>query len=165
MEMGARPTPLAVPGAKPSPCQKRAGPKPHMPNPAAPGPDSSTAKEAKPNSSVLGASRGCSAGTATPSHSNRPRSAPGASPAAVSREPLQWSPHPGLAESNPPSAKSPDRSTSISTHCVVPHRHTRGRGRKSPSGVTALLGMPGGQIPPLTPTPGTVTSWLSSPMP
>lgn len=37
----------------------------------------------------VGVSRGCRAGTATPSHSNLPRSAPGASPATVSREPLQ----------------------------------------------------------------------------
>lgn len=36
---------------------------------------------------------------------------------------------------------------------------------EKPLGVTALLGMPGGRIPPLTPTPGAVTSWLSSPTP
>lgn len=64
-------------------------------------PEESGAKAARAKSRLLhgqrgktqelcaGASRGCSAGTATPSHSNPPRSAPGASPAAVSREPLQ----------------------------------------------------------------------------
>lgn len=48
--------------------------------------------------------------------------------------------------------------------CAATASHSWEREEK-PLGVTALLGMPGGQIPPLTPTPGAVTSWLSSPMP
>lgn len=60
-----------------------------------------------------------------------------------------------------PPQTAPARSTSIAAHRAAP-RHARGRGRKSPS---ASPGMPGGRIPPLTPTPAAVTSRLSSPTP
>lgn len=46
METGAGPTPLANPGAKPCLCQRRTGPKPHVPKPVAAGPNPSMAEEA-----------------------------------------------------------------------------------------------------------------------
>lgn len=55
------------------------------------------------------------------------------------------------------------RASPLAVRC---HSVTRSWEREEkPLGVTALLGMPGGRIPPLTPTPGAVTSCLSSPMP
>lgn len=69
-------------------------------------------------------------------------------------------------EPNPRSANPPASSTSVPTPCVCAATASRSWERKEkPLGVTALLGMPGGRILPLTPTPGAVTSWLSSPMP
>ena len=133
-ETGAGPTPLAAPGAKPSPCQRRVGPKSHVPKLATASPNPSMAEEAPAltcNSSALGATRGCSASTATASHSDQPRSAPRASPAAVSRGNLfDRSPRPGLATPNPPSA---NRACRIREHPRAALRHARGRGRKSPS--------------------------------
>lgn len=136
METGAGPSPLAAPSAKPFPCQRRVGPKPHVSKPVAAGPNPSTADEAPAlacKGSVPGASKGCSTGTATASRSDRPRSAPRASPAAASRTGghlVNGSPRLGRAKPNPRSA---NRACQIRKHPRAALRHARGRGRKSPS--------------------------------
>lgn len=114
--------------------------------------------------SVPAASKGCSTGTATASRSDRPRSAPRASPAAASRgdTPLRREPSPrtGEAESSLRKPRLPDPQASP---CGAASRSWERE--EKPLGITAPPGMPGGRIPPPTPTPGAVTSQLSSPMP
>lgn len=72
------------------------------------------------------------------------------------------SPRSGLVKPKPPSANRACRLREQSLPGAASRSWER---EEKPLGVTAPLGMPGGRIPPLTPTPSSVMSWLSSPMP
>lgn len=166
VETGAGPTPLAAPSAKPSPCQRRAGPKPHVPEVAAAGPNPSTAEEAPVlpcHSSALGATQGRSR-----RRLSEPLQPAKVTASSITRRGVQGTSSTGTLAQDWRSQSLPLRTNSA---CRIREQSLPGAASRSwereekPLGVTAPLGMPGGRIPPPTPTPGLVMSWLSSPMP
>lgn len=154
MEMGARPTPLAVPGAKPSPCQRERGQShtcqiQRLPLQTPPGPK-------RRNPRALLGERAGDAALARP-HRARPGGQGQLQEHRV--QGTSW-----WSRILPLQRLLPDPRASPLSLCGATASHSWER-QEEPLGVTALLGMPGGRIPPLTPTRGAVTSWLSSPMP